>query len=176
MDENEKLEHHETKLTLSKAWDVLKEISDDIADSCICGKKETWSMVIQGGFVLWFIIRFVISILPIMRSITILSKNMHVGTVFGFEIGLIIWYLCLQCLSFFSFTRMCYRYYYNVFYTTLIPHRGFGLYNDFEDVRQEYFRGLKSIAVRKVLNEYFNRDVSNIILFYHDNTVQYFKI
>ena len=129
-------------------------------------------MMVQGGFVLWFIIRFVISILPIVSSITILSKHMHVGTVFGFEIGLIIWYLFLQCLSFFSFTRMCYRYYYYVFYTTLIPHKGFDRYNALEHVKQEYFHGLKSIAVRKVLNEYFNRDVSNIILFYHDYIYQ----
>ena len=68
-----------------------------------------------------------------------------------------------------SFGCILYHYYYYLFYSSLIPYETFQARLQDEDLKQEYFRVLKSIVVRQLLCEYVNKDISDIIVFYHDN-------
>ena len=80
------------------------------------------------GYILWHIIHVILAIFPIICHVSTNSRYTRRFeanlTMYILETGLIVWYLLMQCLWVISFMTIHYRYYYFVFYTTLIPYYG----------------------------------------------------
>ena len=145
-------------------------------------KQKIVGHILISGYILWLVIKGIISLLPIVCYIlshTVYTYDEKYGSnyynynyaILVLETGLIIWYLFIQCLWLTSFRTIGNRYYYYIFYTSIIPYYKFDKTFEYERIKQEYFRTLKSFAVKKVLEQFFDRDVSNIIVCYYDNMV-----
>ena len=169
--------HYPTVLSIATVWKFIQEFGAKHLQLESTKSEKIFQVVFSFGLLVWLVARLFIALLPI--GCYILSMNLHengidthlksIKLTIVWETGLIIWFLLMQSLWVIGFANICYRYYYHLLYVTLIPYFTFAERFDYKHVKNEYFRVLTSITVRQILDEYFNRDVSNIILLYHDN-------
>ena len=128
---------------------------------------------------LWCTVRLCVSLLPFVFYISCIINNIRniddnkngtdLRLAFWLQTGLFVWYFCSHCVWIAVLINYIYQFYWYKYYTTLVPYTGNLIYVNYKVLNEQYLRVLTSYVIKKILSEYFDRDVCSLIAFYHDN-------
>ena len=115
---------------------------------------------------------FVIYVSRIISSIRNIDDNKNgadLRLVFWLQTGLFVWYFCSHFVWIAVLINHVYQFYWYKYFQTLVPYTGNLIYVNYKVLNEQYLRVLTSYVIKKILSEYFDRDVCSLIAFYHDN-------
>ena len=159
---DDKDKNTQTNVSISILFNTLLE-SFDINDDDV---KQRAAFV---GFVsLWYVARLCFALMPFIFYVPCINGKYN-QPEFWLQTGLFVWYFLAHCCWIGALINYIYQFYCYIQYIKLVPYNRKVIYMRPKQVKQEYTRVLTSFMVKKVLSEYFDRDVCSLIVLYHDN-------